>query len=164
MIRKLNTGFTIIEILVYLGLLSIFLLVLLDLFIGSIDLGLRSKADSSVTQDSQFILSRLAYDVARADSISIPATLGTTTSSLVFVSGGTTYTYNLFNNNLQVSDGTETLNLNSLDTQISTVSFTKLGNANGKPTVQVKYTISSTTSVPTQQAETRDIQTTLGIR
>lgn len=157
-------GFTIVEIILYLGLLSIFLLVLLDLFTGSINIGLSSQSSSVLNEDNQYILSRLMYDAARADTIVTPSGLGTTSNTLVFTSGGVTYTYTLTSGNLTLSNSTTTQNLNSLDTSLTNISFKRLGNVDGKPTVQVIYTIQSNIKSTTSSIESRDMQITVGTR
>ena len=159
-----NKGVTLIEILLYIGLLSIFLLVLVDIFMGGINLGLDTEATSAVQQDGKFILTRMMYDVSRADSVSQPATLGSSSSSLVLTIGGIVYTYSLNGSNLTLSQGGETLNLNGLGSQITNLNFTRVGNVSGKPTFQVSISLKSTTERSGNQFETRDFQTTLGLR
>jgi hypothetical protein len=163
--KKTNIkGTTLIEIILYLGLLSIFLFVLLDIFIGGINIGLASKATSSVQIDSQFIFTRLMHDIEEADSVTKPVNLGDSSSSLTLVSAGVTYQYFLTNGNLTLLGGGQTLSLNNSDTTISNLNFTKLGNLNGKPTIKIKYTVNSITKVPTRAVETHDMETTISLR
>lgn len=145
------------------GLLSIFIFVLIDIFVGGINLQLESEATASTQEDGQYILARLIYDIQNADSITTPASSGTSSNTLSFVSSGITYTYTLTNGNLTLTRSGDTSNLNSLDTTITSINFTRLGNAT-KPTIQVQYTIKSVASSPTGQPETRNFQTTVGLR
>src|SRR5512146_26781 len=71
---KLNKqkGTTIIELLIYLALLSIFLTVLLDVFVTTLDFKLSSESTSTLNQDTRYIFSKLSYDVYNADSFTIP--------------------------------------------------------------------------------------------
>src|SRR3989344_9090196 len=71
-------GVTLIELLLYMGLLALFLLVLTDIFVAITSVRTETETTSAVEQDGRFIISRLAYDVSRADSISIPPQLGQT--------------------------------------------------------------------------------------
>jgi len=90
---KLQKGITIIEIILYLALLSIFMITLLDIFMGGLNLQFESEGTSAVQTDGQFIMARLMSDLKNADSVTTPALLGDSSGTLVFVSSGTTYTY-----------------------------------------------------------------------
>src|SRR3989344_6301854 len=69
---NVQKGFTLIELIIYMGLLVILLSVLTSIFMSSLDVQLESQANSAVEQDGSYILSRLAYDIHRAEAISIP--------------------------------------------------------------------------------------------
>lgn len=160
---KLNCGVTLIELLIYMGLLSIFLTVLTSIFTTTLDVQLESRSTSHIDQDGRFILARLIYDLNRADSITTPGTLGATASTMQFVIGGTTYTYQLNTTNLTLTDGTGTEQLNDYDTDISNLSFTRFGNLNGANTIKVSFKITSKVQQP-KGFESRDFSTTIGIR
>src|SRR5258706_11621238 len=81
--RVQQYGFTLIEMMITMGLLSIFLIVLATLFTASIDVQTRSRTYSAVTNDSRFLLARLDYDITRASAVTTPAALGASASSLV---------------------------------------------------------------------------------
>ena len=161
-----RTGFTLIELLIYMGILSILLAALSQIFGSIIDSQLESEATSSVQQDGRFIFSRLAYDINRAqDSAGIiqPASLGATSTALQLNIDGVSYTYSLNGGNLELAEGAVTNALNSSETTVSNLSFTRLGNSGGKNTVQIEYTVTSKIIQP-KGLETKDFQTTIGIR
>ena len=163
-IEKVMRGFTLIELLIYMGLLSIILVVLSQIFGSILDAHLESQASSSVHRDGRFILSKLTYDVHRANSIVLPASLGASSTSLQLdISGINTYSLN--NGNLELTNSLGTNNLNSGDTTVSNLNFTRIGNsaANAKNTVRITYTITSKIVRP-KGMETKDFQTTIGIR
>src|SRR3990172_1905169 len=92
--RRRRTGFTLIEIIIYMALLSIFLLTLTDIFVSILDVQLESDATSAVEQDGRFILSRISYYIPRATDISTPPQIGQTRSNLIMtIAGVTTYEY-----------------------------------------------------------------------
>ena len=155
-------GFTLMELLLYMGLLAIFLLVLTQVFLSSLDSLLESQANSTVEQDSRFIFSRLNYDLAQADSLSTP-TLGQTSSSLVLTRSGGQLTFSLQGNNLVITDSTGTYQLNSYATDVTNISFTRLGNSGGKNSMQVAFTIKSKTLKGATE-ESKTFNTTLGTR
>mgnify|MGYP001564561190 FL=1 len=161
--RKANLGFTIVELLLYIGLLSIFLTVLTGIFVSTLDIKLESEATSAVEQDGRFVLNRLMYDFGRADNITSPAALGQQTNSLVLVIGGTNFTYSSVGQDLVLTDGVGSGNLNSDNSSVTNLTFTRLGNSGGVPIVQIKYTITSEVIRP-KGPEVRSFQTTLGLR
>ncbi len=74
--RKLlitKAGFSVVEMLIYMGVSAIFLVTLTNLFVLIANLRLESEATSAVEQDGQYLLGRIAYDVARSHSIISPA-------------------------------------------------------------------------------------------
>jgi prepilin-type N-terminal cleavage/methylation domain-containing protein len=141
---KSRKGFTIIEILIYLGIFSILLTITLQMFSSIFDIQVESEATSSVAADGKYIMNRFTYDVNRATSITTPSTLGSSTSSLALVINGQTYTYGLSNGNLILQNNTAGTadRLNSNDTTVSNLSFIRL-DGGGKDTVQVSYTLTS---------------------
>ena len=141
---KKQRGFTIVELLLYMGLLTILMTILTRLFTATIDVQLSSEATGGVEEDSRYIYSRLAYDLSRADSIVTPAIPGASSDSLTIVIGSKTYTYRVSGTNLILANDTGEGALNSYMTGISNVTFTSLGSDTGKKSIQVKYTITST--------------------
>lgn len=155
-------GYTLIEMLMYMGLLSILLVVMVDLFASSLDAQLESQSISIVNRDGRFLISRLSYDINRAQSIVSPA-LGSQQATLQLSIGGVSYTYTANNGNLQLTNNNGTDNLNGFDSTVSNLSFQTLGNTNGKHTVKVQFTVTSKVT-RVSGAETKTFQTTVGIR
>lgn len=160
---KLLKGFTLVEIILYMALLSVFLLTLVDILVSVLDVQLESQATSAVDIDSRFISNRLNFDILRASSISTPANLGDTAGSLVMTIGGATYTYSLSGGNLVLNDSSTSNNLNSSQSSVVSISFQKLGSAGGKETIHVVYTLESET-LRASGKESRTIDTVFGRR
>src|SRR5438094_795700 len=91
--KKLEQGFTLIEFLMYIGIFSILLVALFQLFTTILDIQSESQATSSVDEDGKFILSRLSYDIQRTNAIVTPASVGQQGSTLQLTIGGASYTY-----------------------------------------------------------------------
>ena len=151
---KICRGVTIVEILVYFGLVSIFLLVLVDVFVTGVNFKLESQSASSIQSDSQFILAKMMNDVTDSNSLNVSG------NSLILSSG----TYSLSNGDLILTAGGVGKKLNGLDTALTSISFTRLGNLNGVPTVQIKFDIESKIIKQGNVIEKRSYQTTLGLR
>lgn len=160
---KIQTrGFSLVELLIYMALMSIFLLVLLDVFTTTLNTKLSTQSTSALSYDSRYILSKLAYDVNNADSIASPA-IGATSDTLQLVASGSTNTYSIINGNLVKTSGGVSMSLNGNDASLDAISFKNIGNAGGKPTIQVIYTMRSRIIV-SGGTQTQTINTTVGTR
>lgn len=144
---KLSTlkGTTLIELLLYIGLLSIFIGVLTGLFGTAIEIFLSSQSTTGISTDSTFILSRLTYDIHRAQSITTPLSFGESSSNLTLVINGISYTYARDSDgNLTYANNLGSFNLNSHLAQVSEMTFTKIGNSGGvESTVKVNILLKS---------------------
>ncbi len=157
-------GFTLVEMLLYMGIFSILMIVLMQIFISAIDTQLTSKATSSVDQDGAYILSRLSYDISRAQAVIAPSSYGSGSNNLTIQIGGSDYTYSLdSNDNLIVTNTYGTNQLNSVDTTLNNLTFTRIGNPAGKDTIQMSFQLKSTTQRNTGY-ELRNFTTTVSLR
>lgn len=145
------------------GLLLLLLLVQTQIFTSVLGVRLESEANSQVSQDARFIMSRLIYDINRAENIILPATVSAQTNFLELTIDGTSNTYSLSGYNLIISNDLGINNLNSFGTRVSNLSFKRLGNAGGKNTITISLTLTSLTQRE-YGPETRTIQATSGLR
>lgn len=145
----MKKAFTIVELIIYMGLLSILLVIITNIFLSVLDMQTESESTSIVQIDARYILSRLSYDIHRASAVS------TDGGSLVLTVDGSPFTYAISNGILTLS-GTQ---LTSYPTQISNFSVVRLGNLgiNAKPSIKISFTLSD-------QAESQSYQSTIGIR
>lgn len=161
---KRTRGFTLIELVLYMGILSILMTVLAALFSTIINVQLESKATSSVDQTGRYLLSKLFYDTKSMSDIVTPAFPGEQSGTLQIQRNSIHYTYSLdSNNNLRLkneSTGEENV-LNSFDTQVTGLTFLRVGAGGNNDTVQVTFTVSSRIVQP-KGLESRNFQTTLG--
>lgn len=158
-----HRGTTLVELLLYLGLVTILLGVLTQIFVSILDIQLSSEATSSVETDSRFILSRLTHDIQRSDSISIPGALGTQSDNLQMTINGISYSYSVINDDLVLTRATDTYQVNGYDTTVSDVTFTRIGNSDGNETIQVVFKATSKTLVNGEH-EAKTLQTTISTR
>lgn len=162
-VSSFQKGFTMVEMLMYMGLLSLLLVVMVDLFASSLDVQLESQAVSGVDQDAKFILGRLAYDIRRADTIVLPILGSTSSGTLTLIADGSQYSYSTQSAALVYSTSNETNYLNSFETTAENVLFQRLGNNGGKNAIKITLTIKSKTERSSGQ-ETRKIETTVVTR
>ena len=134
-----------IETIMYLGILSILIVSMFELFTSILDVQLESESASSVSQDARYILNRFTYDVGRAKNISVP-TLGSQYQILTVSDGPNTYTYYLSGGNLMIlATPAGTLDqLNSVNSTVSDLSFLRLADINSKnDTASINFTLTS---------------------
>ena len=159
-------GVTIVELLLYMSILSVLLTILTSVFVSALDVQSESNAVSSVEQDGNYIIARLAYDVHRAQSINIPVSNGSpATDNFQIVVGGVNYTYSIdANNNLILTNNLGVNNLNNYGTSVSALSVQRLGNT-GKVenTLKINFTVTSRTK-RVSGFETKNFQTNLSLR
>ena len=158
---KSQKGFTLVELLMYIGLTSILIAVMSQVFLATLGVRLESQNTTSVQQDGRYIMARLAYDIRRAKEITAPA-LGASQPGMTLVinEGGadTTYTYTLSGSDLILTLGSDTTQLNSEGSQVSGLSVTRIGD-----TLQITLTLEDNSEVATAR-QTLELQSAVGLR
>jgi hypothetical protein len=162
--HSMKKGFTIVELVIYMGLMATFLVIMGGIFFSILDLQLESKASSDVQQDGQFILSRLGYDIRRATAVTVPAVAGQTGTSLTLTIGGASFAYAVVGGDLQMTTGGVTSNLTSFGSEISNFSIMRLGNVGGLPSLKIGFTLSSRDTTLRQAKEIKSYEETLTLR
>jgi type II secretory pathway pseudopilin PulG len=162
-LKKNQKGITLVEILIYMGLLAILLVILTEMMVSILNVRLESEAISSLEQDARYILSRIAYDINRSDSIENPARPGQSRTNLEMTIDGETYTYEISGSTLQLTTDSGTYNLNGSETNIDDIDFERLGILDKKNSIRIQMTISSVTQRNTG-VEEKSYTTTFGER
>lgn len=160
---KSRRGVTIAEMVIYLGILSVLLVVFINLFAVLVDRQLETEALSSTQYDSTYLLSRFTYDFGRASSIEIPALPGSSSAMLRLIISGETYDYSASDGALIVLRGGNIHKLTSSETTVSTPQFIRYGNGSQYDVIQIDFMITSV-SEKRDQNETVPFSTLLGIR
>lgn len=156
-------GFTLMEMIIYVAGLLIFVTILSEVFASIIEVQQESQTVSSVEEDGRFILSRLSNDIQQASSVSLPATPGASSATLQISVNADNYSYSLQNGNLNLTNASGTNQLNGFDTAVSGLSFTRIGNAGGKNSIRMQYTLTSK-SVRKKGPEVKTFQTAVTLR
>lgn len=156
-------GFTIVELLLYMGLLAFVLLILTQMLISVLNVRLESSASSGIQIEGNYLLSKFYYDINQATSIDLPATPGAQTTNLMIIKDGISNSYSESSGKLILTNNFGTNELNSFHSNISNLSFLRLGKVGGKNTVTVSFTLTSTTQRETGP-EIRNFQTSVGLR
>lgn len=158
-------GITVVELLLYMAILSVLLTILTSVFVSALDVQSESNASSSVEQDGNYILARLAYDIHRAQSINIPQTNGATNDNFQIVVGGINYTYSAdVNGNLNLTNNLGVNNLNNYGSSVSAFLIQRLGNTGGvENTLRINFTVTSREK-RVAGYEQKNFQTNLSLR
>ena len=158
-----QAGFSLVELLLYMGLISILLVILMSVFLSALDVQQSSQATSSVEQEGRYLLTRLAYDMHRASSVTTPDSMGSSSPTLTIVIGGVSYAYTLSNNQLLLALDGSSESLSSVDSHISDLSFTKVGSPSGKATLHMTFTVQGV-GTSSQPSEIRQYSSSVGLR
>lgn len=168
--KRYQQGFTLIDLTIYSGLLGILLVILSEIFISVVQLQLSSGSQGAVEQNGVYVLSRLTYDLRRTTQIQSPLigeTVATLSATIRESGNDVPYTYDLQNQNLILTIGSQTTQLNSSDTMITDFSVKKIGNSAqitaAKDTIQVGFTIHTRGAVLDSQKE-RTYNTVISLR
>jgi type II secretory pathway pseudopilin PulG len=152
----MKKAFTLIEILIYMGIMTIFIVILGQVLSSVLDAQTDAQDISAVEIDSRYLLTRLTYDIRRSSAVTAPAH-GQTDTSFTLTIGGTSHTYSVNQGRLQLTANSVDSILSSWDTQVSNFSVTRIGNPTGRPTLQVSFTVTS-------DQETQNYLTTVSLR
>ena len=166
-LKEKNQGFTLVELLLYMGIFSILLVALFQLFTSIIDTQIESQSSSSVFLDGQYILNRSRYDIQRAKSIITPSSQGEQGTTTKLSIENTTYTYSLVDGNLALTNdvASTTGQLNSADTTVSNLNFTRLSDTQGKNSDTLTISLSLTSNIIKRGGpKAENFKTTVGIR
>lgn len=157
-------GFTLIELVLYVGILSILLGVVATIFGQILDVQLSSESTSTVDQDGRYILAKLTHDFQSSSPIVFGSTMELGASSTILNMNlnreSTDTVYSLDSSgNLILTNIYGTNTLNSVYTRISNLSFRRLGLDDSKDTVQINFTVTS--RIPKNNSyESRSFQST----
>ena len=164
--NKFKLGYTLVELLVFMGIISILLVMISNMFASIVDVREESESISAIEQDGNHILARFAYDIPRAQTINSPASLGQNGSTLDISIDGINNLYNTSNGIRTSTNNYGVLQLNSANTSVSDLNFLRLGNTDDterEDTIRVSFTVTSRI-VRVSGPESKNFQTTVGLR
>lgn len=157
-------GFTLIELLIYMGLLSIFILVMTDLLTQILDLQVDASSSSIVIADGQYLRDRLSYDIRRSTAVTIPASSGQSSTQLQLTTAEGTLIFSQSANALVINNGVTTDRLTNPGASVSGLLVTRSGNGSGKDTLTIQFTLESQATLYTRKAESKTYSYTMGLR
>jgi len=148
-----------VELLMVMGIMSILVVILSEVFGSILTMKLRSQATTAVAQDSRYVISRLAYDISRATDIT-----NGSGNTLGLVINGAAYTYSLQASTLVLSiDGGSVQALTGVRTKINSLSFTRT-DVGAHKAVQINLNLAPVIIQPGGVTGARQLTTTVALR
>lgn len=142
--KKNIKGFTLIEVLLYLAMLSVFIVVIASFWQGLMDVTQKGKAMNTVNTEGQFMMTKILQKIRESESITSPLA-GNSASSLNLANQNLVLNPTImeFNNgSIRISEGvTPFASLNSGEVVVSNVSFTNNTATNSKGLIRVQFTV-----------------------
>jgi len=142
-------AFSLLELLLYVAILVIIMVFLSGAFLSFLRGRSRVEAKNEVNSNLHFAVEKISQDVASASSVSIPASAGATSTSLVLIVSGSEVTYCVSGGQLrrQVSGpcNSSSSAITSSNITVATSTFTRLENTNtvlGKTIVSIEISLS----------------------
>lgn len=159
-------GFSLLELLIYLAILSVLVVVIANIFISLSKSNGQSQAKSEVNGAIRFASELLRQDVKNASVITVPsAGAGTTSSSLTLTRDGHTIVWDTSAGILRRSLDGAISNITNINVLVGTPTFTRIENANqvfGTTNVSIEVNMSfSYNSASPDWAYTDSLQTTI---
>lgn len=143
--KRNRKGFTLIEVIFYISMLSVFILIISTFWQGLIDVQEKSRAMNAVHSESQFIMSKILQVIRDSNEITSP-TYGLSSSSISLerkdINDNPT-TIELNGNNIRISEGSIPFsNLNSSRVSISNLQFSNNAKSDSSGLINIQFTIS----------------------
>ena len=135
-ILNLKSGFTLIETIIYMGLLAAILLVITNLMITTSYFSQEETARLEIQKNGRFAIERIIRDLQAADSVTIPAD-STPTNNLVIGD----ISYQLSSDRLTRTDLDSTENVTNNSVQVDSLEFSRIENPGGKTSIKIKITV-----------------------
>lgn len=147
MLSTLRRGFSLLELLIYIAILSGILVLISQAFLSfNRGKGL-GEARSEVNSNLRFAIEKIASDVRSASLVSTPATSGASSNTLVMTVSGSTITYDVLAGQLRRQvDVLAPEPITSSTVTITNATFTRLENTNtvlAKTVVSIEIDISA---------------------
>lgn len=138
-----NRGFTFIELLLYISIVTIMLSAIIPFAWNIIGSSTKSSTEQEVFSQARYVSERLKYEIRRASGIT---SVGATSISLTNFSPDTTTVIDLSANKARINkNGTGPVNLNSNDTNVTSLAFTDYTSADNKTkNIQFSFTMDDT--------------------
>ena len=154
-----SRGFTFIELILYISIVTIMLTAIVPFGWSVITSGVKSSVQQEVYTQSRYVSERLKYEIRQASGIT---SVNPTSISLTNFSPDTTTVINLVSGKVQINkNATGAVNLNSDDTNVSSLAFTDYTSTDQK-TKHIGFTFTISSNYSGQRQEYNETVTLRG--
>lgn len=156
--HKKIPGFTLVELLLYMGLSMILLVIISGLLVSTLSIRNESVKTSSLEREGRYVMARLSHDIYSAQDIIEPAVIGESSDTLQLLIDSELFSYRIIDGKLYLINDSGTHLMNGEATNVTSLNITRLGNEGGVGTVEILLTVQSQI-VSEGKIENRDYKT-----
>lgn len=151
-----NRGFTFIELILYISIVTIMLTALIPFAWNVIEGGVKSSVEQEVFSQARYVSERIKYEIRRSSGIT---SVGATGISLTNFPPDTTTVIDLFSEKVRINkNGTGPITLNSDDTKVTNLTFTDYTSSDQK-TKHIGFTLTVEANFASQRHEFQETVT-----
>lgn len=152
-ISNSHKGFTFIELILYISILTTILSALVPFAWSAIQTGVKSAVQQEVNSNARYTSERIKYEIRRASGI---ATISPTSISLTNFSPDTTTVIDLSGGNIRINkNGSGAVNLNSTNTVVNSLTFADYTSLDSK-TKHIQFVMTIAASFAAARQEYQD--------
>lgn len=161
-----NRGFSFMELIIYIAIFAIFLMVIVNIFSIIVSGSAKEEARVEVGQNLRFAVEKITDEMHSASDITQPAIDGTSGNVLILTVNGIPTQFDISDGTLQKTKGAIAENITSdkVVVDVSSDIFSRVGNINAKPAIQIILTISYNDRGRPYYKFRQTIQTTVSLR
>ncbi len=153
--KKFEGGFTLIETIIYMGLLSIILLIITNLLITASYFSQEETARLEIQKNGRFVTELIIRDLQNASSVDVPNDNNPTNN---LIAGDVSY--GLISGTLIRSESGDFDNVTSNQVKVESLEFRKIANVGGRPSIQIKININFIGEVEGKRDISQEFETT----
>lgn len=160
MTHKHKKAFTLVELLVTMGIFTALFSVLAQVFASVVEARLKSEVETQLAREQGWILARMAYDVHRAESIESVG-VGSTLNLTI---GGVSYSYQVIDGMLYFGPAGAIRPILDHEIEATELVVTRMQDMAGTESVQVNLTLRARTELAGNLERERMVNTTYATR
>jgi len=139
--RKFLTGFTLIEILLYMGILVTVLVIMIGFLWNIIFGSLKETSYQEVQQNGRFALAKITQEAKKATGINSPLPGSSSNNLSLLMAAGVTTTFDVVDGKLRITQNGSSSYLTSDQVIVSNLQFTNLSYFDTPGTIRIEMTI-----------------------
>jgi type II secretory pathway component PulJ len=150
--RLHTTGYTLIELLLYIAITSSLLVVAVGFFGMVSESRIKGQAVAEVDQQAAYVMDYMTSAVRNAASLSVPAAAASGSTLTVTSPASTTSVFSLSGTTLQVKEGSAAVvSLSNSNVAVSNLTFTNLTRFGSNGIVRISFTVARTNTAGRQE-------------